>query len=353
MGTHNSTLTASSLPDYVSGDGQAKLDGDLIVAEEQRNLLNKISNTPTSTQDEHLEKQQLTKKLSRNLIQVTELYNIAKENKCWDRCLCIIQTRPNATPQLLEQIKYCWNNIFFICYKYVMENTTTTTPNGAGNSGRNPFSEHRLIRTTLEHHIVKTGKALQQQNDQSIAIRKTFLASMIELACYYTMAVDQDRPNLNLQELFERLFTSDLLINIGISHRDIFNIYDERLSSRGNSSLEMENAMTIYQKWIPQLSRFHPERMTEYSIDTHVKDSFKKFVTVHVCDVYEREGAQSVIAKFGDSINVNFIRDLIDTINRYLTRPCDVRYNPNTIKILHEFMERLNRMQAESPQRLM
>ena len=353
MGTHNSTLTASSLPDYVSGDGQAKLDGDLIVAEEQRNLLNKISNTPTSTQDEHLEKQQLTKKLSRNLIQVTELYNIAKGNKCWDRCLCIIQTRPNATPQLLEQIKYCWNNIFFICYKYVMENTTTTTPNGAGNSGRNPFSEHRLIRTTLEHHIVKTGKALQQQNDQSIAIRKTFLASMIELACYYTMAVDQDRPNLNLQELFERLFTSDLLINIGISHRDIFNIYDERLSSRGNSSLEMENAMTIYQKWIPQLSRFHPERMTEYSIDTHVKDSFKKFVTVHVCDVYEREGAQSVIAKFGDSINVNFIRDLIDTINRYLTRPCDVRYNPNTIKILHEFMERLNRMQAESPQRLM
>ena len=231
-----------------------------------------------------------------------------------------------------------------------MENTTTTTPNGAGNSGRNPFSEHRLIRTTLEHHIVKTGKALQQQNDQSIAIRKTFLASMIELACYYTMAVDQDRPK---QELFERLFTSDLLINVGISHRDIFNIYDERLSSRGNSSLEMENAMTIYQKWIPQLSRFHPERMTEYSIDTHVKDSFKKFVTVHVCDVYEREGAQSVIAKFGDSINVNFIRDLIDTINKYLTRPCDVRYNENTIQILHEFMGRLNRMQAESPQRFM
>ena len=352
MGTHNSTLTASSLPDYVSGDGQAKLDGDLIVAEEQRNLLNKISNTPTSTQDEHLEKQQLTKKLSRNLIQVTELYNIAKENKCWDRCLCIIQTRPNATPQLLEQIKYCWNNIFFICYKYVMENTTTTTPNGAGNSGRNPFSEHRLIRTTLEHHIVKTGKALQQQNDQSIAIRKTFLASMIELACYYTMAVDQDSRNGSQRDLFERLFTSDLLINVGISHRDIFNIYDECLSSRGNS-IEMNHAIELYEKWVPQLKGFHPFSMTEYSIDTHVKDSFQKFVKVHVCDVYEREGAQSVIAKFGDSINVNFIQELISKINEHLTEFEYLEYKENTIKILHEFMGRLNRMQAESPQRLM
>tara|TARA_B100000780_G_scaffold259598_1_gene210767 strand:+ start:121 stop:822 length:702 start_codon:yes stop_codon:yes gene_type:complete len=233
-----------------------------------------------------------------------------------------------------------------------MENTTTTTPNGAGNSGRNPFSEHRLIRTTLEHHIVKTGKALQQQNDQSIAIRKTFLASMIELACYYTMAVDQDSRNGSQRDLFERLFTSDLLINVGISHRDIFNIYDECLSSRGNS-IEMNHAIELYEKWVPQLKGFHPFSMTEYSIDTHVKDSFQKFVKVHVCDVYEREGAQSVIAKFGDSINVNFIQELISKINEHLTEFEYLEYKENTIKILHEFMGRLNRMQAESPQRLM
>tara|TARA_B110000208_G_C11719319_1_gene412210 strand:+ start:66 stop:1262 length:1197 start_codon:yes stop_codon:yes gene_type:complete len=341
----------TSMSDYVSGDGLSKLQHDKIVADEQRNLWNKLNTmqnpTPNDPESEN-EKGILLKRLSQNLIQVSDLYNIAKEQKCWDRCLSIIQCIKSDTPKIQNEIQYSWVNIFVIAFHDVMNQITQTTADGVNNPERNPFMEHMLVKDYLSHHVVETGASLWIQNDVHIAINVQFLFAMIELANYYTLAVSPsaDRPEFETQDLYSRVWSCDLLLRMNIPMSDLLEVYKHFLMNVNGP--EIEEAKSRYERWVPALKEHVLSQAgARYTTDEHVQLSFAKFINniVNMCD---KESVVSIMQKNSD-VSDEFLHDLLGAMDTYLRDEKYEDFRRIRREKLTQFMKHLRQYTASSP----
>lgn len=176
-------------------------------------------------------------------------------------------------------------NIFRLTFLDVARKTTLQTRDGRQNPDQNIFINWQDLQNSLRTHVTEVGKVLWLQNELHIGIKMNgkmdWLTAMIELSSYYSIQVDT--PNVldnGVESYFdnmnERLWCVDILLDIGISFKDILETYKTFLSGHGGQH-DIQEAMSQYQTWFQVLANVHSVT-GGYTMEYHVKLCFKHFV---------------------------------------------------------------------------